>query len=1143
MLKIVDRYVLREMAIPFLMATVGFLIFFLLFLMGRFSQLLVDRVIPPGTLFLMLVYQLPYLLVLALPVATLFSIFLALGRLGHDREIIALQASGISLRRIVTPLIIVGLFLSGADLLISDQLAPWGNRQFLNLYLQQFYGSRSAPQIRDNAFFKGADDRFFYVRHYDAEQNLLEDVLIYDLSGKIYLQDGGTFPKVITAESATWKDDAWELKNGVIHAFDDQGNLRYKDRFDTMTIQVGQQIQKLVFEQRSSSEMSLGELSERIEAFRKIGRPAESLVVDYHLKIAIPLACLVFALFGAPLSLLIGPRGRALGVILSVLLVLLYQGLLFWTAEILGNRGDIPPAWGAWLPNILFGFMGLLLYWRANRLGRIDLIEQAKRLIPWALAALLPLVIGATGMAQEMDEPVPIELSADSVTISESWKAITAEGHVRAQYQDGTIEASNLKLLRTGDTRWEVEASHARFSQQEISGGALELRAIFLQDGKQVTPQEIALAQSASVKFTGGQLSAQNLSLKNSQANVWEVEAQGDVILEQAEQKQVTQADTLRLKLIEDPGTPNQWRAQDAVVEHFVGATDFVNSRGETHRLRYQGQQAHLMFDKGNKVSLLDVSNGDFTTCTCEEAIPQASYSIRAGRLLIRPDEVLVAFGITLRAFGHPVFWAPAYLAPLADVQQKYPFIPEIGSDAARGWFAKWRIPVFMDEDNFGFLLLDYYTRYSEVGSGLDLNYRALPGSTGGHLSFYRLVSQGESLSFDWSDRLQLSEAINLNISAGLRTGLLAREATRLLSQAMLKGETSDWTWQVGFSRDQNLLGPEPDPETLEKLSYLSLERLPELSLQKKAVPLGELPFRYSGGVNWGRYHEEAVDGADRESSRFDGRVQVGLEPITFVPGAQLTAGSSYRLSLYELNRRDSWDLTTQLNVTPMSGLNFSIDYLYRAVSGQSPFRFDQLTLSNRATFRGAWSFLAQGNIQLNTSYDWTRQSFDPMNLNIAYRLGIAQASLGLEYDLNVERLRRATVQAGVSILGAQVNLSTGYNLMVSRYDDLIAKLDLGQLLRAGLRFDVNRLELRRVNLESNWVLGDWELGLSGEYDLRVGRLTAFRFGVIKKFCHACWQIGFYGNQNQLWVQVRINAFPTAEVGYSPTDQSLSFGR
>lgn len=1140
-MRIVDRYLLKEMALPFVLALVGFLIFILLFLLGQFSRLMVERIITPDVLALLLLYRLPYLLVLALPVATLFAIFLALGRLSHDRELIALQASGLSLRRLLIPLLVVGLILSGVDLFISDRLAPWGNQRYLNLLLEQLYGGRSTPQIRDNAFFKGVEERFFFVRRHDPERNLLEDVLIYDLSGTLRLQNGEAFPKIITAKTATWEDDLWRLHDGVIHAFDSEGNLTYKSRFEAMTIHVGATIQRLAFEQRTPSEMSLGELSQRISDFRKIGRPAEGLIVEYHLKIAIPLACFVFALFGAPLSLLIGPRGRALGVILAVILVLIYQGVLFWTAQILGTRGDLPPAWGAWLPNVIFGLIGVVLFLRADRLGRIDLPERLRRLIPLALALLLPLGLTPPAAAQDKEgEPAPIEVSAESLTISEGWGTIIAQGGVKARYHEGSIEAELLRLVRASTERWELEARAARFSNGEISGSARKIWALLVREEGRILPREITLVQSASVEFPGGRLTADRLTLIQTE-DLWEVEAQGEVLLQQEAQR--TQAAYLRLRLLEDPNRPNSWLVQGAMLEGFVGETDFVNSRGERHKLRFSGKQAQLTFDEDNSLSLIDITEGDFTTCTCQEAIPQAAYSIRAARLFIRPEEVLAAFGITLRAFGLPILWAPVYVAPLGDMQQKYPFIPEIGRAAGRGWFAKWRIPIFADEETFGFLLLDYYTRYSEVGSGLDLSYRLLPGSSGGRLSFYRLVGRDESLSLDWSERLKLEETTRLDLTAALRTGLLAQEATRLVSGATLSGGEDEWSWRLSFSRDQHLLGPEPDPEMLQKLSYLALERLPELAISKRAVRLWDLPLSYSGGLEWGRYREEALDGTSKENSRFDGRIQAGLEPIRPLPGVELRAHSSFRLSLYELAQREAWEHRVQLGLRPLSSLNVSLDYLYRSVRGRSPFSFDRLSVSNRITLRGGWSFGPQGDMQLGTGYDWTLGGFDPLSLSLSYRLGVAQLSLGLLYEIDEQFLRSVTLQGSAAYEGRRLSLSGGYDFTQARYEDLIAKVDLGPPLKMGLRFDPNSLALRRVNLESGWQLGEWELKLQGEYDLGLGRFTALRFGIIKKFCNSCWQIGLYGGPKELWVQARINAFPTAEIGYSPTDRTLSFGQ
>jgi hypothetical protein len=84
---------------------------------------------------------------------------------------------------------------------------------------------------------------------------------------------------------------------------------------------------------------------------------------------------------------------------------------------------------------------------------------------------------------------------------------------------------------------------------------------------------------------------------------------------------------------------------------------------------------------------------------------------------------------------------------------------------------------------------------------------------------------------------------------------------------------------------------------------------------------------------------------------------------------------------------------------------------------------------------------------------------------------------------------------------------------------------------------------LIRLNLETSWQWGsDWEFSLKGEYDLPTQRVTALQLGVIKKFCHACWQVGLYSDSRRIWLQAQINAFPTAQVRYSPTDQRLSFG-
>ena len=396
MLKLLDRYMLRQLLFPFLITTFGFLIFVLLFLIGNFSTWLIEGILPTDEMLLLLMYQIPQLTVLALPVSTLFAIFLSIGRMGHDREIIAMQSGGISLRRIILPLLIFGLLMSGIDLWLSNTIVPQGNRAFSQHQWQLFVNPRSTPDIRTQTYFKGGEkDLYFYVQNDRTENGvqILEGVMIYDQTNELQFRgSGGPYPRLITSESAEWRGSQWILYNGQIHNINQFGLVTEIIQFEQEIIDLSQtQLISFSSSQKRPDEMNLGELSAHIAKLGGAGLSNEKLVVDFHLKIAIPLMCLIVALFGAPLALLIGTRGRAIGIILAVLLVLIYQGLLFWTAQILGYRGDINPVLGAWLPNMLFGLIGIYFVLIANRFGRLDLLARIKRVIPFALS--MPLII------------------------------------------------------------------------------------------------------------------------------------------------------------------------------------------------------------------------------------------------------------------------------------------------------------------------------------------------------------------------------------------------------------------------------------------------------------------------------------------------------------------------------------------------------------------------------------------------------------------------------------------------------------------------------------------------------------------------------------------------------------------------------
>ncbi|MCR4404216.1 MAG: LptF/LptG family permease [Candidatus Acetothermia bacterium] len=1144
-MKTIDRYLLRELAFPFIIALVGFLIFILLNLILGLRDFMLDRSIGLGTILRLLSYQLPFFLVLSLPVATLFAIFLALGRLAHDREIIALQASGISLKRIVLPILILSLVISAFDLFLNDRMVPWANYQYQSL-IRQLILRRSTPQIQDNTFFKDSSGRFFYVKHYDRRTGQLEGIMVYDMAGAEYLPDlGGRYPNVIVAEQGSWDGEVWLLQDGVIHRYDDRGHLQYEMRFATLAINVGAGLEQLFLTQRTPQEMSLSELAEKIRVLKESGLQAEGLIVEFHSKISIPLAGFIFALFGAPLSLIFSARSRAAGIVLGVLFVGLFQGSLIWS-ETLGKRGIIPPALSAWLPNLIFGGLGLALFLVMDRASQLDLRERLRRALRLhlILGAILAL-LGGSGLAAERPR---LELSADRLTISEDWSRVSTTGQVLAQYGEGSIRAESLELARDG-RQWELRARGGiRLSLGELEAEGSELVAMLEQDdagglslreaefsghGPDRSNEELDRAEvgKARIAYRGGRLAAEEIKLTRaaSEEESWLAEARGGVVLE--EERQSTTAEELKLRFtLKDEA----FHAEVAELEAFAGEGSFVNARGEEHLLRYQGRRATLSFDAENEISLLNIRTGDFTTCSCSASIEKESYSISADRLLVFSDDLLVATNITLRAFGVPIFWAPLYLAPLKE-EQKSPFLPEIGRSALRGWYAKWRLPFILSERTYGSVLLDYFNRYRQLGSGLDLNFNMLGHI--GSLHLYKIFGELGLLELALSDRAELPRGVMLSLAADYRSQVEAEaEGQHMGYQAQLSGSRADWGWALNFSQDQYV----GIPAEGEEIRYRALVRLPELALSHRVQRLG--PLGYSLSFQWGRYQERKLDGTQLEGTRFAGLVSLGLEGISLHEGKlSLRPSASYQVSFYGSTRMETLSAATSLSLLPLERLSVSLAHSYRLVRGSSPFAFDTQMQLNRLDLRGAWSSQTlQGN--LATSYDLEKASFDPLSLGLNYRLGLGRTTMRLSYDLNRGQLQQATIQQTLAREGWSFSAETGYNFVSKQFSDLIAKLAL-ERFKIGLRYDLNSLLLKRINSEVSLELGeDWRLALAGEYDLGTGQLGAFQYGVVRSFCHNCWEIGLYGERGRVWLQAKINAFPTATIKYSPTDQELAFG-
>jgi len=365
MARIIDRYIVREIAVPF-----GMTLFILTFvlLMGKIVQLvslMVNRGVGLVDVTLLILYLIPSFLVYTIPVSLLVAILIGLGRLSGDNEITVLKSAGLSLYQLARP---VAVFAAAAFLFtatVTFYLVPGGNSAAKNL-VYQVAQQQASLGIKEKVFIDDFRGILIYADRIPDKANYLEGVLISDnrITGE---------PATIFARRAYLLADPvrmviiLRLYQGSTHSVD--ANLTNYRKLDFELYDVTLDLLPALTAaaaQKSSTEMTAGELIDRI---RKAGLdPAalRELAIELNKKMTIPVSCLCFGLLGIPLGIRAHRSVRSRGVTIGFLIALAYY-LILMGGEALAELGRIPPVVGTWTPNVLFGTLGIFLFYLAAR--------------------------------------------------------------------------------------------------------------------------------------------------------------------------------------------------------------------------------------------------------------------------------------------------------------------------------------------------------------------------------------------------------------------------------------------------------------------------------------------------------------------------------------------------------------------------------------------------------------------------------------------------------------------------------------------------------------------------------------------------------------------------------------------------------
>ncbi len=445
---ILDKYILKNHFIPFIYATLSLMGIFLLQFLMKFADRLVGKGLGLWVIIKLIVFNLAWMVVLVIPMATLVATLMAYGNMAQNDEITIIKSSGVSLYRMIAAPILASVVLAYLLFLFNDDVLPDANHK-AKILMQDISRQKPTLSLTPGVFSQEVTNYAILSRGVNPKTNLLSDLTIYNYTNPSKID-------IVTAREGKLffsKDQTkliMDLKNGEIHQSDiTDKNLYRKILFKKHRIIMS--ADQFSFQQsgpgvpRGDRELSTTAMSNIIDSLEQLKQAglislnkqvdkyfflnskqtkngyqnnnalyakaisnvttAKNIIlsnynrinflderingywVEIYKKYALPFACIVFVIIGVPLGVKVKKGGFGVAASISLFFFLIYWAFLIG-GEKLGNRNMLSPFIGMWAANILLSLIGIFLIIKTVKETKVINIEKLRNFIPNKLKIL-----------------------------------------------------------------------------------------------------------------------------------------------------------------------------------------------------------------------------------------------------------------------------------------------------------------------------------------------------------------------------------------------------------------------------------------------------------------------------------------------------------------------------------------------------------------------------------------------------------------------------------------------------------------------------------------------------------------------------------------------------------------------------------
>tara|TARA_Y100001968_G_scaffold235480_1_gene218639 strand:- start:645 stop:1724 length:1080 start_codon:yes stop_codon:yes gene_type:complete len=354
-MKKLDKYIIGQFLSNFILSILAFLIIFLLVdLIDRLDKF-IDNQMPNKDIINYYILTIPWFISISMPMALLLSTVFSIGILQKRNEITAIKASGISIKRIGSSFLIIGVLFSMLLFYFDNNIVTKSIHYRTELEDKYFKKNKHSIKRKQNIHRQINDNNVLIINKYSYKKNTASNVSILSFNnGNLYSR--------IDADKMIWNNEieSWKIPYYTKRIFN-KNKLIFTSIVQDTILNLNFSPIDLTKESVKPEEMNYFELKDFVKKIKSNGIKEPKWEVNLHFKSAFACSSFLMILFGLSLSVKKPRSNIGIGIGLSIFTIFLYYAALKF-GQALGYKGILNPFISVWNANFIFLIIGIYLY-------------------------------------------------------------------------------------------------------------------------------------------------------------------------------------------------------------------------------------------------------------------------------------------------------------------------------------------------------------------------------------------------------------------------------------------------------------------------------------------------------------------------------------------------------------------------------------------------------------------------------------------------------------------------------------------------------------------------------------------------------------------------------------------------------------